>query len=93
MYEISFSNEFLRDVKKLKKKHYDLSKLYYVFHVLSSNDAETLRRKYRDHQLKGSLKDYRELHIAADWLLIYRVEGSVLLITLMCTGSHDELLR
>ncbi|WEV46316.1 type II toxin-antitoxin system YafQ family toxin [Bifidobacterium sp. ESL0690] len=93
MYEISFSNEFLRDAKKLKKKHYDLSKLYEVFHVLERDDTETLHRKYRDHQLKGSLKDYRELHIAADWLLIYRVEGRVLLITMMRTGSHDELLR
>ncbi|WEV58617.1 type II toxin-antitoxin system YafQ family toxin [Bifidobacterium sp. ESL0728] len=93
MYEISFSNEFLRDVKKLKMKHYEMSKLYEVFHILADNDTETLRRKYHDHQLKGSLKDYRELHIAADWLLIYRVEGHILLITMMRTGSHDELLR
>ncbi|WEV72796.1 type II toxin-antitoxin system YafQ family toxin [Bifidobacterium sp. ESL0790] len=93
MYELSFSKEFLRDAKKLKKKHYDMGKLYEVFHVLERGDAETLRRKYRDHQLKGDLKAYRELHVEADWLLIYRVEENILLITLMRTGSHDQLLR
>ncbi|MDF7665618.1 type II toxin-antitoxin system YafQ family toxin [Bifidobacterium sp. ESL0745] len=74
MYEISFSKEFLRDAKRLKRKHYDMSRLYEVFHILGQGDTDTWRRRYRDHQLKGNLKQYRELHVAADWLLIYRID-------------------
>ncbi|WEV75615.1 type II toxin-antitoxin system YafQ family toxin [Bifidobacterium sp. ESL0800] len=92
MYEISLSKEFLRDAKRLKRKHYEMGRLYEVFHVLAQGDTDTLRRRYRDHQLKGNLRQYRELHIATDWLLIYRIDGTELLITMMRTGSHDELL-
>lgn len=59
MYEISFSKEFLRDAKRLKHKHYDMNRLYEVFHILGQGDADILRRRYRDHQLKGNLKRYR----------------------------------
>ena len=34
----------------------------------------------------------RELHIGSDWLLVYRVDGARLAITLVRTGSHDDLL-
>ena len=30
-----------------------------------------LEPKYKDHQLKGELKEYRECHIEPDWLLVY----------------------
>ena len=50
-----------------------------------------LERKYRDHQLTGSLKDFRELHIQADWLLVYQIkEGELILLRL---GSHSELFK
>ncbi|MCO6558941.1 MAG: type II toxin-antitoxin system mRNA interferase toxin, RelE/StbE family [Bifidobacterium sp.] len=32
-------------------------------------------RRCRDRRLKGNLRRYRELHIVADWLLIYRIDG------------------
>ena len=54
-------------------------------------DADGLRRR-RDHALTGNWNGYRELHIEADWLLIYRIEEDELELVLTRTGSHDDVL-
>jgi addiction module RelE/StbE family toxin len=45
-------------------------------------NAQALPVRNRDHPLKGTLKDCRECHIEGDWLLIYRIDGSELCLTL-----------
>ena len=47
--------------------------------------------EYNDHQLTGNLKDYRECHIQPDWLLMYRIEKNILVLTLQRTGTHSDL--
>jgi len=47
--------------------------------------------KNRDHALTGDWVGHRECHIQPDWLLIYRMEGDVLVLTLTRTGSHSDL--
>ena len=44
-----------------------------------------------DHALTGDWIGHRECHIQPDWLLIYRIEGDVLVLTLARTGTHSEL--
>lgn len=90
MREISVNPAFLRDVKRLKQKHYDMGLLVEVQAVLRRNDRTLLAGRYRDHQLKGNLRGFRELHIQGDWLLVYRVEGEH--VALARTGTHDGLL-
>ena len=51
-----------------------------------------LEAKYKDHDLKGNWKGFRECHIQPDWLLIYLKENEVLTLTLVATGSHSDLL-
>ena len=51
-----------------------------------------LEAKYKDHDLKGTWKGFRECHIQPDWLLIYLKENEVLTLTLVATGSHSDLL-
>jgi mRNA interferase YafQ len=51
--------------------------------------GERMPIQCRDHPLKGTLRDCRECHIEADWLLIYRIEGSEL--CLVRTGPHQDL--
>ncbi|MFT8636924.1 MAG: type II toxin-antitoxin system YafQ family toxin [Pseudoclavibacter sp.] len=89
MREIAYRPAFLRDVKRLKRKHYDMDALKAALRAVASQDADWLRQ-HRDHQLIGSLRNYRELHIQADWLLLYALDGDTL--TVARTGSHDELL-
>lgn len=53
--------------------------------------GETLSEKNRDHELGGDWAGHRECHIQPDWLLVYRVEDDVLVLTLSRTGSHSDL--
>jgi mRNA interferase YafQ len=48
---------------------------------------------WRDHQLKGNMKQYRECHVggAGDWLLVYEKRGSEMILYLFGTGSHEIL--
>ena len=54
-------------------------------------DGETLPAKYRDHTLTGNYSGFRECHITPDWLLIYEVRESELILVLSRTGTHSDL--
>ncbi|MBE9581452.1 MAG: type II toxin-antitoxin system YafQ family toxin [Proteobacteria bacterium] len=87
MRSIRRDTQFKKDVKRVKKRGKDIEKLKNIVRRLVN--AEKLPRGNKDHPLRGTLKDCRECHIAADWLLIYRIEGSEL--CLVRTGSHADL--
>jgi mRNA interferase YafQ len=89
MRSIRRDTQFKKDVKRLLKRGKDLDKLKTIIETLAA--AESLSAQNKDHPLKGTLKDCRECHIEADWLLIYRIEGSVL--CLVRTGSHADLFE
>ena len=89
--EIKRTNQFKKDYKKAlrngcKEKDF-LTVLQYLV------EQKPLPEKYRDHSLSDS-KDYknvRECHINPDWLLVYRINKSELILELIRTGSHSEL--
>ena len=41
--------------------------------------------------MTGNWVGHRECHILPDWLLIYRIEDEVLVLTLARTGTHSDL--
>ena len=53
--------------------------------------GEELSDKHKDHALTGNWVGHRECHILPDWLLIYRMEDGVLVLTLVRTGTHSDL--
>ncbi|WP_279044421.1 type II toxin-antitoxin system YafQ family toxin, partial [Gemmiger formicilis] len=53
--------------------------------------GEPLPDKNRDHDLSGDWAGHRECHILPDWLLVYRIEDDVLVLTLARTGTHSDL--
>ena len=92
MYEFAYTQKFLRDVKKIKKKHFDLIRLDQVLDDLANYNSALLKRKYRKYQLKGRWSEYEELHVDADWLLVYKRDKNRIVFTLMTTGNHDQTL-
>jgi len=90
-YIVKPSNQFKRDYKLAKKRGLKIEKLKTVIAMLARGEA--LPDKYRDHALTGDWVGHRECHIAPDWLLIYRIEENVLVLTLARTGSHSDLLE
>ena len=89
MYKIRPSSRFQKDVKRLKKRGYDISLLVQVLEVLSK--GEELPAKNRDHSLSGNYSGCRECHIAPDWLLIYEIAQDTLILYLTRTGTHSDL--
>jgi mRNA interferase YafQ len=89
MKKVNYSDEFRKDVKRLKKKHRDLSKLEVAVGVLISGNP--IPGKYKDHALSGNWGGARDIHVdnKLDWLLIYRVDGEF--VYLLRTGSHDDI--
>jgi mRNA interferase YafQ len=71
------------------KRNLDISLLDDIIRTLSR--GETLPEKNRDHELAGDWVGYRECHIQPNWLLIYRIENDVLVLTLSRTGTHSDL--
>ncbi|EHE18885.1 hypothetical protein SPAR58_0295 [Streptococcus pneumoniae GA19451] len=49
--------------------------------------------RYRDHSLTASkhFQGVRECHTQPDWLLVYKVDKSELILNLLRTGSHSDL--
>lgn len=88
-YRLVLTGKFKKSLKLAKKRGLNLN--------LMDNIVTTLQRglpldeKYRDHELKGKYKGFRECHIQSDWLLIYLVENDVLTLTLVDTGTHADL--
>ncbi|WP_111835708.1 type II toxin-antitoxin system RelE/ParE family toxin [Actinomyces bovis] len=88
--QIAYRPAFLRDVKRLKRKHYDMEALKTAIQAVAERRTDWLKQ-HRDHQLTGNLSSYRELHIMADWLVLYAINEDGTLV-LARTGSHDQLL-
>lgn len=89
MLQLVTTTKFRKDYKRIKKRGYDLSLLKTVLDTLLSE--ETLDQKYRDHALTGNYIGFRECHIQSDWLLIYAVNESELILTASRTGTHSDL--
>lgn len=90
-YEIQRTTSFVKDYKLAVKRGCDTNKLRRIVELLAN--GETLPREYRDHALVNSrrYKGMRECHIEPDWLLVYKITESVLVLTLFRTGTHSDL--
>ena len=89
MLDIAYTSQFKKDFKRAKKQGRDISRLVAALEVLQNGIALPL--EFRDHELAGSYKGHRECHLAPDWLLIYRIDDSMLTLTATRLGSHSEL--
>ena len=89
MRAISRTSQFKRDVKRMQRRGKDLEKLKRVLDSLVK--GERLAPEYRDHVLVGQYKGTRECHLEPDWLLIYELAESE--IVLIRTGSHSDLFE
>ncbi len=89
MYEIQRTTRFKKDYKLALKRGCDPKLLMEVIEMLAN--GEPLPERYSDHSLSGTYSGYKECHVQPDWLLIYRISESVLMLTLYRTGTHSDL--
>ena len=89
MLQPAYTNQFQKDLKKMKKRGKDLEKIKTIINDLVHE--KTLEARHRDHKLVGNYHDRRECHIEPDWLLVYK--SSSYDIIFERTGSHSDLFK
>jgi mRNA interferase YafQ len=87
MRHITERKRFRRDLKKQLRRGKDREELLAVVELLAADGA--LPPAYRPHILTGDWKGVWECHIEPDWLLIYEVTATE--VVLIRTGSHADL--
>ncbi len=90
VYRIKLSKRYKKDIRRLQKSGRDLTKLALVINHLVK--GKVLSAHYRDHTLKGNLRDTRECHIGPDWLLQYTKDEDFLFLILLRTSDHRRVL-
>lgn len=88
-YTVKYTTQFKKDFKLAIRRGLNIELLEDVISMLAM--GEPLPEKYRDHALAGRWTKHRECHVLPDWLLIYRIENDVLVLTLTRTGTHSDL--
>lgn len=91
MLRPEFTSQFKRDYKLAVKRGLNPDDLQHVIELLC--EEVPLPPELRDHALVNSrnYKGMRELHIKPDWLLIYQIQNTELILKLIRTGSHSDL--
>ena len=88
-YTIKHTTRFTKYYKLAKRRNMNLDLLKDIVTKLAN--GEPLDEKHKDHPLSGDWIGHRECHILPDWLLVYRIEDEVLVLTLSRTGTHSDL--
>ena len=88
-YTVKPTTQFKKDYKRAIKRGRKIELLEKIVELLAMGEA--LPEKNRDHELSGDWAVHQECHIQPDWLLVYRIEDDVLVLTLARTGTHSDL--
>ncbi len=82
-YNVIYSNQFKKSLKKIIKQGKDINKLEPIISKLANK--EKLEPQYRNHNLINN-KNYqncKECHIEPDWLLVYQYNDNELILLLI----------
>ncbi len=90
--KIDYTTNFKKQLKKIIKQGKDISLLLDVINKLAN--CEELEVKYKNHYLINdkTYRDCMECHLKPDWLLVYKYINNNLVLLLIATGSHSEIL-
>ena len=87
MRTVEVTNQFRRDTDRLRKQGRDRSRIERIVeHIAAHGQAPA---HARPHKLSGEWDGSWECHIMFDWLLIYTIEPTRLI--LRRTGTHEDL--
>ena len=90
MFLVRASKQYKKSIRRiLESGKINISEVNKVIDYIAH--GAILPVSYRDHQLKGSLADFRECHIRGNLLLIYHHSYVDQTVTLVNIGSHAEL--
>ena len=91
MYQLEITTKFKKDLKLSAKRGLNQDLLIEVVQLLL--ETGELPSKYKAHKLIGNYKGFYECHIQSDWLLLWKQDDSIKLISLQRTGTHSDLFK
>lgn len=71
LYEVKQTSQFKKDYRLAKRRGQNIILLVDVVTLLANGRELPLNN--RDHALSGDCLNFRECHIAPDWLLVYKL--------------------
>lgn len=93
MYTIKRLKDFEASMDRLQKSGVLtpalMRKLHCAIKILAC--GQRLPAGYRDHQLRGELRDRRECHIRDNMMLVYKIDKTNLILILANIGGHSYL--
>ena len=89
--DVVWTAKFKMDYKLAMKRRMNMDLLDDIIRALSRGEKLSVKNKY--HELTGNWVGHRECHIQPDWLLVYRIEDDILVLTLARTGTHSDLFN
>ena len=90
-YTIKPTPQFRRDYRRERQRGRDMGPLMAVIDSLAA--GEILGPEYRDRPLTGEACACRECQVQPDLLLVYRLDGEYLVLTLIRVGARETLYR
>ena len=87
--EIGYTTAYKKDMHLVIKQNWDLEPVHKVVEQLQT--CEILDERLSDHPLKGDFKGFRECHIYADLVIVYKRDKEIL--TLYRIGRHQDLFK
>lgn len=87
MLSIKATKKFESDYRRMVRLGSDPEMFWAVVEILASE--EEIPKEFRDHELKGEWAGVRDIHVEADWLLLYKVSQPDLI--LIRTGTHSDI--
>ena len=85
--DLRTTTAFEKDLRRLERQRKDIDKLEEIVNLLQAR--KPVPSRCRPHPLHGNWSGHWDCHVEPDWLLLYRVtETSLILVR---TGGHAEL--
>ena len=89
MLAFTHTTRFAKDLKRIDRRGWNIELLKAMISDLAQGTP--LDESKHNHPLKGNYQDRWECHIKPDWLLIYYIDDTQLVLER--TGSHSDLLE
>ena len=90
-YSPYYTKKIRKQLRTLEKRGYNMSLFKEVVEMLL--EGIPLPPKNNDHPLQGDKRGYRDCHILGDWVLIYKKDKQELILVLIETGTHSDILE
>jgi mRNA interferase YafQ len=91
MYQFEYTNKFKKHYQRCIARSYNMQMLDDLMKILG--ETGTVPSENLPHGLKGKSKGYIECHIRPNWLLVWSINESKKVITLVDTGTHSDLFK